>query len=450
MQQSVLIITPFFAPQSHAAVFRAYKLAKYLPDFGWKPYVVTTDINYNYNEDPGLLDALPPTVEIHRARYVEPSLRGLRMALGGSDRTFKTLKAAGNLGASAEDPSIDRQSAVSSIPARIYGYLIDKWLRSPDAFWTWERPAIAKAVNLIRRHDIRVVFTSADPYTSHRIGYRLKQMTGVRWIADFRDPHTHSNGMHSSDPWVFGLQRHAERTAVMAADAVTVAAESIALILMETYGIKDDGRFHFIPTGVDEALLKQIPTDLDKPTVPYCVFSGEFLPTYTDEFFVLFAKVVSAAHLQPSGVRILFIGRREINQMRIMPFLRHHHLETYADFHDHMPQERLYGFLRDARAALMISGTRSRWWCLSAKLVDYLALRIPTIAIVPNPSEARMHLQRSGLGIFLDGVEEAAVQKLTEFILAGDTKLDIDEAYCDRFLARSQVESFVKVMEGVL
>ncbi len=51
MNKSVLIVTPFFAPQSHAAVFRAYKLAKYLPRFGWKPYVLTTDTNYKFNED---------------------------------------------------------------------------------------------------------------------------------------------------------------------------------------------------------------------------------------------------------------------------------------------------------------------------------------------------------------------------------------------------------------
>ena len=46
MNRSVLIVTPFFAPQNHAAVFRAYKLAKYLPQFGWKPVVLTVDTQY--------------------------------------------------------------------------------------------------------------------------------------------------------------------------------------------------------------------------------------------------------------------------------------------------------------------------------------------------------------------------------------------------------------------
>ena len=74
----LLMMTPYFAPQSHAAMFRAHKLARYLPDHGYQPIVVTTDINYLYNDVPSLLSELPPEVEIHRARYIEPTLRGVR------------------------------------------------------------------------------------------------------------------------------------------------------------------------------------------------------------------------------------------------------------------------------------------------------------------------------------------------------------------------------------
>jgi glycosyltransferase involved in cell wall biosynthesis len=373
------------------------------------------------------------------------------MALGGPDRTFKTLKVADGNSTTASAAINHRQPGAPGIAARFYSYLNANWLRSPDAFWTWERPAVATAVDLIRRHNIRVVFTSADPYTSHRIGYQLQQMTGVRWIADFRDPHTHGFFSHSQNNRVFGHQRNAERLAVMHADRVTVAADSIALILMETYGLRDDSRIHFIPTGLDEALLRQMPQGINKPPVPYFVFSGEFLPTHSDEFFRLFAKAVQRApEIQPSKVRILFIGRREINQMRILPFLKQHRLEEYVDFLDHMPQQKLYAYLQGARAALMINGRRQFWWCLFAKLVDYIALRKPVIAIVPNPSEARMHLENSGLGIFLDGDHERAVERLRHLILNDTVTLNVDEMYCERFLALSQVQSFTKLMEGLL
>jgi len=46
--KKVLVITPFFAPESHAAVFRAHKLVKYLKKEGWEPIVLTVDTNYTY------------------------------------------------------------------------------------------------------------------------------------------------------------------------------------------------------------------------------------------------------------------------------------------------------------------------------------------------------------------------------------------------------------------
>lgn len=80
--EPILLVAAHFAPESHAAMIRAFKLAKYTPAFGFRPIVVTTDTNDVYLEDDGLLPQLPPEVVVIRARYVEPTLRGLRMLAG--------------------------------------------------------------------------------------------------------------------------------------------------------------------------------------------------------------------------------------------------------------------------------------------------------------------------------------------------------------------------------
>ena len=447
MNRSVLIVTPFFAPQSHAAVFRAYKLAKYLPQYGWKPYVVTTDTNYLYNEDAALLSALPCEVEVHRARYIEPSIRGVRMALGGRDRTFKAMKAAG-AGPVTADPIGAGCAAPAASPSRdLYAYLRKHWLDSPDAYWTWERPAVVRAIQLVRDHNIGIVYTSADPYTSHRIGYQIQQRTGTRWVADFRDPHTHRFNSHSQVNRVFAKQRAAEKLAVNSANVSTVAAESIALVLHETYGLKDTHPIRFIPTGLDESLVAPITTiPIDEP---FLVFTGEFLPTYSDAFFRLFSRALSQA---PSGsmCKALFIGRMDVNAPRIRPFIARYGLEGRVELMDHVPQSTLYAYLKAAKAALLIPGSRATWWCLYAKLVDYLALRKPVIAMVPDPSEARMHLQRSGLGLFLEEDEVAAAERLSQFLFGSAPPLVPNTAYCNQFFAHAQVKAFADLFDGLL
>ena len=447
MNRSILIVTPFFAPQSHAAVFRAYKLIKYLPQHGWKVHVITVDTNYNYNEDLGLLEALPPDVEVHRTRYVEPSIRGLRMALGGKDRTFKTVKATNGQQHNFKNNGHNTEQSLN-LSRRLYNYIRATWFLSPDAYWTWEKPTVQKACEVIRQHQIPLVFTSADPFTSHRIGYQIKQATNISWVADFRDPHTHSYNMHSRNHRIYGKQRQAEQLAVTHADVVTTAAESIALILTETYGLKSNHPIRFIPTGLDENLLDSEMT-IEPLAFPYLIFIGEFLPVYGELFFSIFAKVIENPEVRATGIKLLFIGRKDVNKPNLIPYIEKHNLHQFVEIMDHVPQQVLYKYVQDAKATLLVPGKRKYWWTLYAKLVDYIALHKPTIAIVPETSEARTHLQKSGLGIFLDD-EQRGVDKLTQFLLTDELEQDLDEDYCNRFLATSQVKEYVTLFDELL
>src|SRR5882724_10304118 len=72
--REVLIVTRNFPPTSHVSVERAMKLAKYLPEFGWRPTVLTgARATAGLPEDPELLTEVAG-VEVIRARAPEFSL----------------------------------------------------------------------------------------------------------------------------------------------------------------------------------------------------------------------------------------------------------------------------------------------------------------------------------------------------------------------------------------
>ena len=445
MNRSILIVTPFFAPQTHAAVFRAYKLAKYLPRFGWKPYVLTVDRNYLYNENPALLDDLPAEVEVHTARYVEPTLRGLRMAMGGRDRSFAALKRERTAAAPWTTP---RRAAPIGAAARAYRHVLGRWAQTPDAHWTWYGPAVRAGRRLIRRHDIPLVFTSADPFTSHKIGLTL-QREGCRWVADLRDPHAYCRHMHSPHPTVFARQRALEREAVQRADAVTVASSAISMILADTYGTQSLERTHFIATGLDEDLAP--PRDQPRPRrFPYLLFSGEFLPDYGAEFLEIFATALTRPDVRALGPKLLVVGRLDVNEALMGPIARALDLESHIEFIDQVPQRELYRLLQGAEAGVVLSSRRFRWWCLYAKLVDYIAMRKPVVGVVPDPSEARTRLTRAGLGLFLDGDRRTCADLLARFLLGDRSGILPDADECGRYLATEQVRAFAGIFEGLI
>lgn len=66
--KTVVLVAPHFLPSFLPAVHRARLLAYHLPEFGWKPIILTTDpIHYECQLDNELLDLLPEDLEIIKA-----------------------------------------------------------------------------------------------------------------------------------------------------------------------------------------------------------------------------------------------------------------------------------------------------------------------------------------------------------------------------------------------
>jgi glycosyltransferase involved in cell wall biosynthesis len=440
MNRSVLIVTPFFAPQNHSAMFRAYKLAKYLPQFGWKPIVLTVDTQYLYNEDPSLIPDLPQEVEVIRAPYVEPTLRGVRMALGGRDRTFKAMKGSATPQSGTVTSTRDRGAK------RAYEYVVTNWLQIPDAYWTWAKRATVMGSNIIRERHIDVVYTTAPPYSSLVIGKAL-QGAGAKWVSDFRDPLAYTQRLSSNSARTYQRQRTIVKTALESADAVTVAASSFASIYHDMFGKRGVDPV-FIPTGMDVALIGPEPNGVEEQS-PYLIFAGEYLADYDTAFLEAFAGALKFPEVEKIGIKLLVVGTLELNRTRLMPLLDRFALRDHVEFMDQKPQRDVYKLLRRARAGVLIPGTRAYWWTTFAKMTDYIGMRKPVVAIVPDPSEARTALTRSRLGIFLDGSPERRVQILRDFLL-GKHRLPVpDEDECDRYTARRQVQSFVEIFESL-
>ena len=398
--EPIIIVAAHFAPESHAAMFRAFKLAKYLPAFGFRPIVVTTDTNYVYLEDPSLLPQLPPQVVVIRARYVEPTLRGLRMLAGGEARTTLSLSAA---------PATEAQPAAAPVlkkglgafSHRAYQRLLSDWVQVPDRYNTWVGPAIEACEQAVSEYGARIIWTTSQPFSCNTIGLAMKQR-GLRWIADFRDPLPYGRKFMSDNPRVARLQTENVRDTVYGSDAITCISSIHPLILQDAFDPARLRPMHHIPTGIDEAYRPSERPSRD-PANPVVVYAGEFIADYANGFFGLFAQVAEELSKEGRNLTMRVVGAKLINLPRLTGIIASFGLQDRVLFVDHLPQPELYRLLVAADAALLFPGQNSHWWNSFAKLNDYIGLGLQVIADVPNPSEARKELDRAGLGHFLDG-----------------------------------------------
>lgn len=442
----VLMLVPYFAPQTHAAMFRAHKLAKYLPQFGYRPVVVTTDINYLYNEQPALLAELPPEVEVHRARFIEPTLRGLRMALGGSDRTFAALKRTS--GAANTPAALSVPLSVGKAPGRAWSgeavRLLGEW---PDRHWAWSLAARQMCRRLIREQGIQLIYTSAVPTSPLSTASILQREFGLKWVADFRDPVGYGKKHSATGSVASAIEQKLLQRAMRKADMVTGLADSYGSIFFDLYGLPQT-RYRFIPTGLDEAYLPQ--TAPMEPDAGMLLHVGEVMPNQSRHTFEVLARAHAISPEGMASIRLVFVGRREINAPLVAALTGGMAGWPYpVEFIDHVPQAQVYSLVRRARACLLIPGRTRYWWTNFAKLVDYLALGASVIADVPPVSEAREELGKAGNGFFMGGEDiDADAQALVAWLSAGSQTASNE--YGRRYTAKRQAASFASVFDEVL
>lgn len=121
------------------------------------------------------------------------------------------------------------------------------WMRGnmliPDPRVFWVKSASKKAIELIKEEGIETIITTGPPHSIHLIGRKVKRDTGVKWLADFRDPWSKWDVLEKLDTsdFVRGIHRRMERSVVKEADMVTTVTDAFAETLNGEVSIIHNG-----------------------------------------------------------------------------------------------------------------------------------------------------------------------------------------------------------------
>ena len=145
--KKVLMIAFHFPPQTGSSgLQRTLNFVKYLPLYGWKPTVVSAHKRaFNQCSD-DLINTIPPGIDVMRSFALDSARH---FAVGG------------------KYPGI---------------------LAIPDRWSTWWFGGVYSGLRAIKRDSPTVIWSTYPIATAHMIGATLSRITGLPWIADFRDP----------------------------------------------------------------------------------------------------------------------------------------------------------------------------------------------------------------------------------------------------------------------
>ena len=378
-QRKLLMISYYFPPCGGGGVQRSAKFVRYLPNYGWRPTVLTTATSsYGNNIDLSHVADINEDIEIMRISELETV----------PTKTMKVLRL------------LARRLPKS--PGRFH----------PREMTAWCFGAVRAALKAHQDKHFDLIYATGEPYSDFIIAWMLSRVTRVPYVLDMRDPWTiepyvEERGSRFSNR----LQSWAERLVLSSCSACVFANAAIGAYQQSFPQWR--GKFHHIPNGYDSADFDDVVARrFDKFTI---VYNGNLLPPYrTAHTFLSALRAVLSVHPElRSRIQVLFVGSigpedQELQALGLNDVVQHL---------GYVPHRQSIEYLKGADLLLLIGGKHR--WEETGKVYEYLASGRPIFAVVRSDGAAAELLLKHSSAKVIDRNSPDEVSAALEEVLIG-------------------------------
>jgi glycosyltransferase involved in cell wall biosynthesis len=432
-----------FPPLGGVAVPRSVCNVRYLPDFGWTPVVVAPRGGGEL-ADPDLLALIPPQTKVYRARFLEPRhfrrvVDPLRAVLKVPTRQHSvpnTDVAAPNRAGADTPSSGEGREPAAAPPAPGWFWRLHRLVAFPDNQVGWLPFALRAALQAHRHQACDAIYSSSSPITAHLVAGIVKRVTGLPWVAEFRDPwlgNPITDALAGPRPWLHRrLQTRVERWIIRSADRIVFVSPSTARLYRRRY--PDAAEIVTITNGHDSTEASLRSARAAEPNRYRIVYTGTVRPDELETFLEALDGVVGRRPVLAGQLQVAFYGDMSGPCRAVVErFSRDGRLGPVVRLCGFVPRRAALEALADADAALLMLGTGAGiGQQIPAKLFDILGQDQQVLAILP-PGDARDILEELQWGV-LAQPDVADVERAIERLLSlpRPTRLADPEGKYDR------------------
>jgi glycosyltransferase involved in cell wall biosynthesis len=425
-----LLVSYVFPPVGGAGVGRTLKLAKYLPDAGVQPAVMTCANPSVPVFDESLMRDVDPAMEILRARTLEPGY-GLKKA------TWESEGAA------------SKRGAMRSLVGLAGGLARAALVPDPQILWQpHAQLVLGQRLAGPRRDD--VVFISGPPFSQFLLAPLARARRPTAVVLDYRDDwatYRSTYEMMGRASAVVGAAL--ERGLVRAAHAITTATDAFRERLLGDFPFLDPACVYAIPNGYDP---DDYPPPAERPAPP----TERFVITYAGTLFKLTSPqgllgALRRLHREdPELARLLevrFIGRivdteaAHFDGAEALGVVQRGYLDKDEVVRELAASHMVLCLLDEVPGAEKI---------YPAKIFELMYLRRPCLTLAPPGALADL-CRRHRLGAVIAPRDEEAIAAHLAAALrrfrAGEPAPAVDPVDIERYHRRAQAAQFAAVFE---
>ncbi len=422
--KKLLILSYYFPPLGLGGTQRAAKFAKYLPEFGWSPTVLTVKPVAYWARDESLLNDLEG-LHVIRTESSDP----LRLL-----KKFKDTKKSqtGNFNLSPNSGLLQK------LNQNVFSFFL-----VPDSKLLWNGHVLKTVERLLKQEHYDALFTTSPPHSTHLAGKKIARSFGLKWVADFRDDWAAGHVVYEPTPVQKWLNRRMQKSVIETANAVICASNGIKSGFEKDTNSSE--KFTVITNGFDAG-------DFTVPTATgntgnfvfcYCGVISKFSdPAALFQGLKIFREKNPATF---GKVKFQFVGYDATGKLPEM--VKSFGLENTIELTGFKPHEEAVQYLVNADFLLLLATGKKTDTFIPGKTFEYFAAQKPVFCLsnVPDTNEI---LAQYGLAKVMGPDNPEKIAANLDFFIGNKWSIqEKDKIFIQQFNRKNQTKHLAEILD---
>jgi len=398
----LLILAYHFPPENATGAARPFRFYRYLPEFGYQPYVVAAG-------DPNQASPLKNVC------YVPDKFISAK-------KTFSEK-------------------------------VLRKFLFPTDEGVFWTRSATAVAEKIVATHSVPAVVSTAPPFTTHMVALALKRRRGLKWIADFRDPLV-GNPFRIQSGFPALVDRYLQARFLSYADALI----SVTDVFGRDWYRADpsySGKVHTIWNGFDPDEVFPSPKISPQSRQILSHVGGLYGGRDGVQILQSLERLIGRGKVDPNHLLVRLIGylepRIEQENQALFRALKE---KGCLEYGGEVPRNQALQILADSNYLLLLDGNRQNLaYAVPAKFYEYVRIGRPILTNTQRNSPLDHFVPECGIRhiiIYTDDSVQETDRKMMDLLALSSEPVSPSPWFSETFDGRRHAGALAAILDNIL
>ncbi|MBI2022993.1 hypothetical protein HYT01_00310 [Candidatus Giovannonibacteria bacterium] len=309
---------------------------------------------------------------------------------------------------------------------------------------------------IVKKHDLNIIFSFANPQESNIIGAIVKEKTGVLFVSHFSDP-WYDNPWSKMSWWRKKIVLKQETKIIKNSDAVIFINASMRDMVMKKYPREwqDKGAVIHHSFAESDYPLANEEVKMKKSKEKF-VFShvGAFYKARNPEIlFKALKKIISENRSLSGKIEFRLVGYNsgytDFTPADMETLINKYDLGSVVKLIGQVGYRDSLQYMQLADCLVLIDVEDAESWCFPSKVVDYAGSGAAILGVTSKDSPVWLFLEKLGYRCFTYGEVDKLAWHMKELI-EGRFEKNVNKEYLQEFSAASNIKKLLELFSDLV